>query len=31
MEKWPDGAVYEGDYLDGMKDGKGLFRWADNS
>ncbi len=31
MESWPDGSKYEGDYVGGMKEGKGCFTWADGS
>lgn len=30
-EEWADGAVYEGSYKDGMKNGEGKFTWADGS
>lgn len=26
---WPDGRIYEGDYLNDKKHGKGLFKWSD--
>lgn len=28
---WPDGAVYEGNYNEGKKDGKGKLTFADGS
>ena len=31
METWPDGARYEGDYMNGKKHGQGHFIWADKS
>lgn len=31
METWPDGASYEGDYVEGKKHGTGRFTWADGS
>lgn len=31
METWQDGAIYEGDYVQGQKSGKGKFKWADGS
>ena len=31
MESWPDGAKYEGDYIDGKKEGKGKLTFADGS
>ena len=31
VETWPDGARYEGNYLEGKKHGKGQFKWADGS
>lgn len=31
MEEWPDGARYEGDYIEGKKHGHGKFNWADGS
>jgi hypothetical protein len=30
-ETWPDGAMYEGDYLMGKKHGHGTFIWSDGS
>jgi len=24
---WPDGRMYEGDYVDDKKEGFGLFKW----
>ncbi len=30
-ETWPDGAKYEGDYVEGKKQGRGTFKWADGS
>ena len=27
--KWPDGNQYEGQYINGIKEGYGEFRWAD--
>jgi len=24
---WPDGRIYEGEYLDDKKHGKGVFKW----
>jgi len=29
VEIWPDGGKYEGEYYEGMRDGKGKFAWAD--
>jgi hypothetical protein len=31
MESWPDGAKYEGDYIDGKKEGKVKLTFADGS
>ena len=31
METWPDGAKYEGYYVDGKKEGRGRFTWGDGS
>jgi hypothetical protein len=31
MESWPDGAKYEGHYIDGKKEGKGKLTFADGS
>ena len=31
IEKWVDGASYEGNYYMGMKHGQGTFIWADGS
>ena len=31
IETWPDGARYEGDYVDGRKHGKGILNFADGS
>ena len=31
VEKWPDGAVYEGEYKNAKKNGFGKFLWADGS
>ena len=31
MEIWPDGAKYEGEYKDGVKEGKGKLEFADGS
>lgn len=31
MEIWADKAKYEGEYRNGMKEGKGKFIWADGS
>lgn len=31
MESWPDGAKYEGEYIDGAKEGKGKLEFADGS
>jgi hypothetical protein len=31
LETWPDGASYQGDYVEGKKDGVGMFTWADGS
>ena len=31
MESWPDGAKYEGNYLDGKKEGQGKLTFADGS
>ena len=28
---WPDGATFEGEYINGKKHGKGAFTWADKS
>ena len=28
-EVWRDGSVYEGDYKNGLKEGFGVFTWAD--
>jgi hypothetical protein len=30
-ETWTDGSVYEGQYSDSLKNGKGKFKWADGS
>ena len=30
-ETWPDGAKYEGAYIEGKKQGHGQFLWADGS
>jgi hypothetical protein len=30
-ETWPDQAVYEGEYFNGMKHGQGVFKWSDGS
>ncbi len=24
---WPDGRIYEGEYLNDKKDGRGIFKW----
>ena len=24
---WPDGRIYEGEYIDDKKHGRGLFKW----
>jgi hypothetical protein len=31
METWPDGAVYEGMYFEGKKNGNGKLTFADGS
>jgi hypothetical protein len=31
IETWPDGAKYDGTYVDGKKHGEGVFHWADGS
>jgi hypothetical protein len=31
MESWPDGAKYEGQYIDGKKHGRGRLTFADGS
>ena len=31
VEKWPDGAIYEGLYKDGKKNGRGKFAWGDDA
>ena len=31
MESWPDGARYDGIYVDGKKEGKGRLTFADGS
>ncbi len=31
IETWPDGAKYEGAYIEGKKQGRGIFVWADSS
>ncbi len=28
---WPDGAIYQGDYKNGKKEGKGKFIWSDGA
>ena len=28
-ETWVDGAFYEGDFLRGLKHGRGFFKWND--
>jgi len=30
-ETWVDGAKYSGQYKDGMKNGYGVYAWADRS
>ena len=29
--KWPDGRIFEGEYLNDKKDGFGIFNWPDGS
>jgi uncharacterized protein YbaP (TraB family) len=29
--EWPDGSVYDGDWLDGQRDGTGLYTWKSGS
>ncbi len=31
VETWPDGSRYEGQYVEGRKEGHGKFTWADGS
>jgi len=31
VETWPDGSRYEGDYVDGKKEGNGKFYWSDGN
>ena len=31
MYRYADGAVYEGDYIDGKRHGRGVYRYADGS
>jgi hypothetical protein len=31
VETWPDGAKYEGNYIEGKKHGRGILNFADNS
>lgn len=31
IEQWADGAIYEGNYKKGMKNGTGKFSWTDGS
>ena len=30
-EIWPDGAVFEGQFVEGKKNGPGVFQWCDGS
>jgi len=30
-EMWPDGSMYEGNYVKGKKHGNGKFKWPDGS
>ena len=30
-ETWPDGQTYDGEYIDGKKQGKGKLTWGDGS
>jgi hypothetical protein len=31
VESWPDGAIYEGNYYEGKKNGRGKLTFADGS
>lgn len=31
MEIWSDGSQFEGEFLNGVKHGKGKFNWSDGS
>ena len=26
--EWPNGRTYEGEYINGIKEGKGIFKWS---
>ena len=29
LYKWPEGGEYEGEYVNGIKEGQGIFTWED--
>jgi len=31
VERWPDGSKFEGNYVQGVKQGQGEFTWADGN
>lgn len=29
--EWPDGRIYEGEFIDCLREGYGIYKWANNS